>query len=288
MRFFRLWDCKEIDGPKGMIEVPESDLELWNKRKWGIFHCVNQFHGEQRRKEFLTKIDYYYADIDNFRKERQWETIQSGLKPTIVNETKKGFQCYWAVSDGSIKNWALIMERIREYYSADPNAKDPLRVLRTPGFYHWKDHNNPFLVRQVYKSEAIYTESTLLMFFPASEKEQFRETPEAREIRWHGEDLFDRIYNLDCEDALTRLSGSKYVGGEHYTFRRTGSGNKNIYVEGKSTSCWIDKDGRIGSFDKGGPTVWQWLKWFGNTNKEISEIMREVFPEVFNGLDDQR
>jgi hypothetical protein len=43
--------------------------------------------------------------------------------------------------------WREVMHRMVGDFGSDPNACDPARVLRLPGFYHQKDPNHPFMVR---------------------------------------------------------------------------------------------------------------------------------------------
>ena len=45
-------------------------------------------------------------------------------------------------------------------------------------------------------------------------------------------------------------------------------------------STWIDEAGRIGSKAKGGPTVYQWLAYFGHRPREIVDVLKALFPEL--------
>jgi hypothetical protein len=40
---------------------------------------------------------------------------------------------------------------------------------------------------------------------------------------------------------------------------------------------WVDAAGLIGSSDHGGPTIYQWLKWFRNDHESIVKIIDEYF-----------
>ena len=84
---------------------------------------------------------------------------------------------------------------------------------------------------------------------------------------------------MDCKDGLERLSGHLGVRGEEYTFKQTSRG-WNIYVNGRLSSCWVDNQGRIGSLSKGGPSLYQWLVWFGHRPGEVARIIRDVYPEL--------
>jgi hypothetical protein len=94
--------------------------------------------------------------------------------------------------------------------------------------------------------------------------------------------FWDRVWNLNCEEALYRLSGTHYVSGETYSFKNNSNGSRNILVNGKGTSCWVDQEGRIGSLDDGGPTIAQWLHWFHKDYRKVAEMIKEVFPECLD------
>jgi hypothetical protein len=93
-------------------------------------------------------------------------------------------------------------------------------------------------------------------------------------------DFWEALFMADQEELLERLSGCDEVGNERFTFRANGNGNKNILVNGKPTSTFLCKEGRIGSMDGGGPTVFQWLKWYGHDSKKCIEAIKRVAPEL--------
>ncbi len=80
--------------------------------------------------------------------------------------------------------------------------------------------------------------------------------------------------HIDNKLMLERLSGSTYVRGEVFTFRNNKNGSYQIVVNKKPTGCWIDAKGEIGSYSGGGPSVVQWVKWYGNSTKEAYEILK--------------
>lgn len=206
---------------------------------------------------------------------------RSPLEPSLIVETKRGYQAYWnAKSGASQEHWNDVMiNRMVPYFGADPNARDIARILRAPGFYHMKDPSDPFMVSVVYRAEVSYREEQMLQVFP--DKSKPKEVRKTREYRESNDGFWWAAGELDCADALTRLSGHPAVGFEQYEFYRTGSGNLNIKINGKSTSCWIDKNGKLGSLDHGGPSIIQWLKWFGNNSiQDIAEVLKEIYPHL--------
>jgi len=274
-----LHDSNPKDFP--MVRIHPDQAQEFNSQGYGIFHTVNEFNGP-RRIINLTHINAWAVDIDEGSKESQVAKLKLGLLPTLVVETKRGYQAYWAAKDAKKEHWnAIVLNRLVPFYGADRNARDLARILRKPGFNHLKDPNDPFLVRKVWEWKVSYSELQMAMFYPCA-REVNQATIEHQAIRRTvpiAGSIWDRIWKLDCEDALLRLSGHDYVGSQTYTFRSNNTGTKNILVDGKGTSCWIDREKRIGSLDSGGPTIYHWLNWFHNNPKKVVEMIQEVFPE---------
>lgn len=220
--------------------------------------------------------------------------IKSGLVPSLVTETKKGYHVYFLARDATVTGYrSILLDRLVPFYNADPKATDLARIARAPGFYHCKDPANKFLVQFIHKHEVRFTEQELCWFYKPSRDALMRESArkefqaqlaKANESKI-GEskdmDLWDKIWVLNCEYALLKLSGHQAVGCETYSFRRVSSGNLNILVNNKSTSCWIDKEGRIGSLDRGGPTIYNWVNWYQRSPWKTIQYLREVFPELW-------
>lgn len=296
-------------GARGAFRIKREQASEWNSKGYGIFHTVQEFRGP-RRVSNLVHINAWAVDVDvakyvaspeaistglplgehggnptnqiNLYKQKILADIQRGLIPTMVVETKNGFHIYWKAKDATQENWKAVMEhRLVPYYQADKKAKDLARILRTPGYYHLKNPAEPFLVRVIHSSKVEYSEREMLTFYPDVVTPEIQKKAHRKAMRENPgrKPFWEAVWNLDCEDALTRLSGSAHVGFETYTFRENASGTKNIYVNGKSTSCWIDREGRIGSMDEGGPTIAAWLNWFHKDWSKTIAIIKEVFPE---------
>lgn len=225
-------------------------------------------------------------DMDKGLKEEQEELIKkSPLFPSLVIETKRGHHVYWNTENPNPERYQSILEdRLIPHYNADPNAKDVTRVLRVPGFYHCKNPNDKFMIKVKHWSCAAYSDRVMQYAFQMNEEEEelIKHKNTLRTAFKETDGLWEKVYNMDCEDALNRLSGSEYVQKEQFSFKPVSNGNLNILVNDKSTSCFIDKNKRIGSLSKGGPTVFQFLKWYGRQNKEVVSIMKKVFPELWN------
>lgn len=266
-------------------EVFRSAIK-YNAEGFGIFWTVQKFKTHNiRRMDHLDKILSWAVDIDIGLKSDQSKLIAKYPEPSMVVESKRGFHIYYNAVDAVPDNYKIIQnEYLIPAFGGDDNAKDLSRILRVPNFYHLKNANDPYLVKLVFESKAKYTEDQIKKFFKPKEKnKEYKEKTNLRRILKFQSDqgLFERIWSMDCEYALSVLSGTDAVGGEVYTFHRVSRGNLNIRVNGKSSSCFIDSEKKIGSSDGGGPTVWQWLFWFHKDHKVVYKLMKQYFPEVF-------
>lgn len=286
-QLYRLHDSDEELKRKGAVTVASRDEATeWNREGWGIFSTVNDFKGP-RRIQNLSRINAWAVDMDEGSKAEMWRKLSTArLVPSKVVETKRGYQAYWNAKDAIASHWnAIVLDRLVPYFGADPNARDLARILREPDFYHMKNPAEPFLVTVVHSRPVSYTEWQMAERFPdvggsirarkqaEQAKRQYRD-PVA------GDKFWDAVGNLDCMEALSRLSGHPAVGGEQYTFRRNASGTYNILVDGKGTSCWIDRNGKIGSLAQGGPTIAQWLRYFRLGYGDAAKIIKQLFPQL--------
>jgi hypothetical protein len=284
-QLYRMYD----PDPRGVFPVAdEHEARWWNEQSWGVFWTLNEFEGA-RRIENLRRICTWAVDMDSGTKAEQRARLESSpLVPSLVVETKRGYQAYWNAKDARPEHWnAIVLERLVPYYGADKNARDLARILRAPGFNHCKDPKDPFPCRVVHEWDVSYRECELAERYPwvPREQEQRRAHVEARrQVPEQGDSFWEAVWHLDCEEALARLSGHPSVGGERFTFRRVANGNRNILVDGKGSSCWIDKNGRIGSLSDGGPTVYAWLRWYGLRPRDCVNVIKELYPQ----LDDRR
>lgn len=269
-------------GHGGAKRINLADAESWNQKGYGIFWTINEFYGP-RRVENLVYLNAWAVDMDKGSKPEMLQRIErSPLVPTMVVETKSGYHVYWKAEDATRENWkAIVDNRLIPFFQSDKKAKDMCRILRRPGFYHLKNPSEPFLIKKVSYQHVQYSEQLMLKSYPDLETKKIqnkihRQTKKLNPIKG---DFWERVWNLDCEYALSKLSGCIHVAEEVYEFKQNSSGTKNIHVNGKSTSCWIDQDGRIGSFEQGGPTIAQWLNWFHKDYVKVIQIIKEVFPE---------
>src|SRR3954454_14282930 len=128
------WALHDSD-PKNhpMVRIHPDQAAEYNARGYGIFQTVNEFQGP-RRIQNLTRINAWAVDMDDGTKAEQLARIKRGLVPTMVIETKRGYQVYWAAKGAKPEHWnAIVAARLVPYYGADTRARDLARILRMPG-----------------------------------------------------------------------------------------------------------------------------------------------------------
>lgn len=253
------------------------------EKGWGVFWAVNEFDGP-RKAENCSRILSFFCEFDGLDKTHQMEIIEYTLPPSLVVESKRGYHVYWDAVDCTLEAYKEVQSRIVYHFGADEKAALVTQLARVPGYYHLKDPNDPFLVSEVFRTDARYSPEIMLYYFdPLPEVEENAAPYIPKAFNSAGGNLTESLDRLNNEDALLRLSGTSYVMGEVYSFRPVAGGKKNLKVNGKGTSVFIDAEGRIGSTSGGGPTLWQYLKWYGRSDQEVYRIIRTVFPELFQG-----
>jgi hypothetical protein len=261
-----------IKDREGAWAIDPWDADQLNEKGYGIFWTVNTFAQSVRQTKFLQKIRAWFVEMDYAKDEQRTRLARSPLYPSLVIESKRSFQAYFYAKDATLENYKVIQQGLADFFNGDARAKDVARILRAPGYKHLKDPTDPFLVTVTHYLPVAYREREMLKYFPVTRKDQ-PISPPVTVVE--GDDLTTRLNSLNALHALQKLSGTTWVNGDVYEFRKTSKGY-NIVSNGKSTSCFIDSHGRIGAVP-GGPTIFQWLKYYGHTNSEIRFILKTEF-----------
>lgn len=230
MSIWALHDSDEKLKLKGAINITkhthdlrrlEDDAQRGNRKGYGIFWVVNEMKNEYgaRKVDNLKKINYWYCDIDEGSKEEQKKRIEALLiPPSFVVETAKGYHCYWGVKGGaSLENFARIEEKLIDLLKGDKHCKDPLRLLRCPGYYHMKNPGRPFLCEVVegMGSELFYTEEKMLNWLCREEKKSVKPVTPPRVYIGSKNDFLDP----EKWERIFKLS-EIYHGNRNGTFTR--------------------------------------------------------------------
>ncbi len=76
-------------------------------------------------------------------------------------------------------------------------------------------------------------------------------------------------------EHLKKLSGASELKNEEISFQANTDGTHQIKINGSSIGAWIDQNGYIGSHTNGGPTVLQWVQYYGYSLVDAWKIIRK-------------
>lgn len=245
-----------------------------NKQGAWVFFSVNSMNGEKRSKDSIKNLNTRIVECDELTKDEQWEMIEkSPLEPSLIVESKKSLHLYYFCDNtATIDNWAVVNQWLRDYYKWDQKiVKDIARVFRIPGFYHKKNKNEPYRILSYLADPDLvwlppkYSEKEMLEKFPVLEKEinkknEIEKTPAT--------DVYNYIWQLNCETMLERLSGSSLINWEMIELKNNTNWTKQIWVNNKSTSNWIDTKWFIGDWKSAFNWI-TWVEWYWTPRKDI-------------------
>jgi uncharacterized protein (DUF927 family) len=122
-------------------------LERLNQAGNGIFFCVNQTDGKERKTENILKVRAVFADFDEVGAGMP-AIAACGLKPSLTTESSQGkMHAYWLVNDCTLPEFKSVQQAIAAKLSSDKVVHDLPRVMRVAGFIHQK--STPFQTRIV-------------------------------------------------------------------------------------------------------------------------------------------
>jgi hypothetical protein len=278
-RIFALHDWRQDQ--RYPIECSLEEAKTFNNAGYGIFWCVNEYETFQRRAANLTKINYWFCEIDTQKKASQLQYLQKcPLIPNLVIESKNGFHVYWRAQNATLENFKEIVRcRLIPYFSADPKASDVLRLLRCPEFYHHKDPADSFLVKKVWDLEGSYTEEQMLrMFKPKQKKEK---------VEWFAPtenmSFWQQVASIDGREAIHRVSGTHWCCFEEFYLKELNNGNANIIRSDTNTDTgsFVNGQGRLCGVDNGA-SIGAWIQWYGFSWSEVKTAIEELFPDYVN------
>lgn len=282
---------KEEHSQSRILPMTRENLEKCEKLQkmlpYGIYFSVNPMESWKRNRESVKFIQTWICDIDDMDKEKQLNLIKNAkLKPSLVVESVHGFHLYYLadkeLSELEFENWN---RWLKNYFGGDPKVcKDTARVLRIPWFYHMK--GNPIMekFREDLSWYELYSVEQMQEAFPNQSDTtpwRIKQREQLNTLLNDNDSFWRRAWELDSKMMLEEFSWSRWLSWDQITFKRNSWGTEQIYVNGKSTWCWIDKNGLIWSWDKGWPTRIQWLKRYGLVDrKELAKELKNRHPEI--------
>jgi hypothetical protein len=302
MRDFENFNFYAISQDGIVKPVSGDEAVRLNDKRWDVYWTPNEFPFGKRKISDLIAVRYLYGDFDATDFETLAKNLRYFFDPSFVIKTKNGFHVYWEIEplvvgkDGDFESLSTrfrsVMEQVIIPLGADPNAKDVARLLRPPMFRYWKKGNlEEVWIELVYESNRKYKfkqfegrvkrhearNNAPLLSAPCPT--EYRPLPKRKmspESFKTSEAFWAEANNFDALEGLKRLSGTHWVNGEVYSFKKA-KDHYRILVNGKPSNAWIDRQGKIGSTCGAGPSIPNWLTYFGHDWKTVAKILKEVF-----------
>ena len=301
MEIKQLWQfLKLLETPNTTIQFSDLNTVIppfeLTRAKTDLYFLAGVKKGTIGRAKDSDIIEKNYMGFDfDLTKDKGWnpEQIKAESKAALefLKDDKSPLSKVMAVvfSGGGIHiyyktplvtnfdNWRGIYEQAQAKleqltgWKADGACKNPGRIMRLP---------ESFSVKRGVLTEVLYLNEGAEPIFTLEAYEKFKK-PTAKvapksELKIKLFDLNSHsIRALDNKKMLELLSGHDLVGGEVYSFRTRASGGEYIDVDEKPANAWLDKEGKIGSGSKAGPTWVEWLSYYGKTEKDAFVFLYE-------------
>lgn len=245
-----------------------------------VHFAINSIKWYQRCEANVTTINTRVVEMDKMSKEHQMRLIElSPLQPSIVVESKNWYHIYFYAENWTKEKRKDIMRGLRNFFDGDHKIITYERVMRLPWLDHWKDETDPYEVQRYPMSNKKYTEETMLKAFPDTVnrlEQQKKLKKQRRELEKSDDWFWKKASQINSQVMLEIMSWTKWVNWETIAIE-----NNQIYVNGRSTSSWIDENWLIGSHDNWWPTRVQWITWYGRVDwKELYNWIIDKFPEL--------
>tara|TARA_R110000850_G_scaffold18982_4_gene58166 strand:+ start:462 stop:1274 length:813 start_codon:yes stop_codon:yes gene_type:complete len=131
----------------GSIKEHFQELSQLNAKGAGVFFTVNETDLMGRSKEHIKKVRAVFIDLDGTPLPDKFD-----LEPHCVVNTSKGkYHVYWLVDDMELETFTLYQQALAVRFNSDPKVKDLSRVMRIPGFYHYKKDPYPIKILSMYQ-----------------------------------------------------------------------------------------------------------------------------------------
>jgi hypothetical protein len=120
----------------GDFDALAATIDGLNARRAGVFVTVAATDGKGRQAHNVERVRAVFVDLDGAPLA---PVLQAGLEPHIVTESSPGrWHCYWLTDDCALDQFELVQRALARRFGGDPSVHDLSRVMRVPGFRHWK------------------------------------------------------------------------------------------------------------------------------------------------------
>lgn len=132
------------------LTLPDTLERAWkmNAEGWAVYTPVNRLDSQEGQPWSKRRFPAGRAVVAEFdSKNGQQPPTTWPLQPTMVVQSKGGPHAWWVLdSDQPVEGVEGLSRAVAQALGSDPTVWDRTRILRVPGFWHWKDPASPFWV----------------------------------------------------------------------------------------------------------------------------------------------
>lgn len=243
-----------------------------------------------------TKLAYFPEEFDLRKKKKEaiaGELFFAPLQPSLVIETRNGFQAYW-FTNTDLTRFKLIQRGIYEHFEkigADQSTLKEVQLMRVPGFLHNKEKIKCSIRQELSRtyedgSYWFYQPGELQAAFPAKIKPKLiaqnyfkTQVYEQSSLFKNTQDIFQKVLKMPILSVIQKINGSRLTGGETLDFGQERNGKMNIIIKGKVTPNWVDLNHNMifSNTENGFCNIVHFAKWYGLEKYEIAQELKKIF-----------
>jgi putative DNA primase/helicase len=127
--------------------LPNHEILLnANRQGHAVSIMVNEGDGRGRKAGNVIGVRSVFVDLDGAPLQPIWDAL---LRPQIIVESSpRKYHAYWLVDGLPLDLFGPVQRALATKFNGDPAVCDLPRVMRVPGFFHWKS-STPFASRLV-------------------------------------------------------------------------------------------------------------------------------------------
>ena len=222
------------------------------------------------------------------------------LPPSLTIETRNGFQLYWFIDKErspfmTEESFLRVGNGLYEYFKlwgADRSTVKVMQLMRVPNFYYIKNGEiGQISIWPSLSPLTRYPEEKMLEVFGTNKTYSAAALVDGMSVKAYRpkykkiagtdpNDIFIKVVNMSIDEVLNKLSGHWLVQGDVITIMKQDTDKSNILVNSKPTPNFIIRSQNhiySNNAAEKGPTIIQYLKWYGWTNGRIAEGLKELF-----------
>lgn len=120
----------------GPFKTMAPILDILQRKQAGVFVTVNATDGKGRQAHNIERVRAVFVDLDGAPLA---PVLSAGLDPHIVVESSPSrFHAYWLTDDCPLDRFEAVQRALARRFDGDPSVHDLPRVMRLPGFRHFK------------------------------------------------------------------------------------------------------------------------------------------------------